>query len=148
MYPVIVGGTVKPEAATSQDQDVVVEHEGADPDGRLRRKRRVRWPARAPLLARRAALSHTRGAEPTEATCQWSLSTPTCGGRGVGRQVLQGLHGRASERGWSRTKLWIRASNERARRLYPGEGNRTTAHESTVGEVDHITQLERYALPL
>jgi GNAT superfamily N-acetyltransferase len=39
------------------------------------------------------------------------IVNPDVWGRGVGRQVLQGLPGRASERGWSRTKLWIRASN-------------------------------------
>ena len=39
---------------------------------------------------------------------------PDMWGRGVGRQLLQGLHERASERGWSRTTLWTRASNARA----------------------------------
>jgi GNAT superfamily N-acetyltransferase len=46
---------------------------------------------------------------------------PDLWGRGLGRQLLKGLHERASERGWSRTTLWTRASNARARRMYEGQ---------------------------
>ena len=39
---------------------------------------------------------------------------PDMWGRGIGGQLLQGLHERASARGWSRTTLWTRASNARS----------------------------------
>jgi Sortase and related acyltransferases len=68
---------------------------------------------------------------------------PDMWGRGVGRQLLQGLHERASERGWSRTTLWTRASNARARRLYQGQGYRRSGHETTLGDGDPILQFER-----
>jgi len=68
---------------------------------------------------------------------------PDMWGRGVGRQLLQGLHGRASERGWSRTTLWTRSSNARARRLYEGRGYRRSGQERTFGSGDLILQLER-----
>lgn len=42
---------------------------------------------------------------------------PDMWGRGLGRQLLQGLHERATDRGWERTTLWTRASNVRAGRL-------------------------------
>jgi ribosomal protein S18 acetylase RimI-like enzyme len=69
---------------------------------------------------------------------------PDVWGRGVGRQLLQGLHERASERGWSRTTLWTRASNARARRLYEGQGYRKSGQEMTLGG-DPVLQLERQA---
>lgn len=68
---------------------------------------------------------------------------PDMWGRGVGRQLLQGLHERASERGWSRTTLWTRSSNARARRLYEGQGYRRSGQERTLGSGDPILQLER-----
>jgi GNAT superfamily N-acetyltransferase len=52
---------------------------------------------------------------------------PNMWGRGVGRQLLQGLHERASERGWSRMTLWTRASHARARRLYQSQGSERQA---------------------
>ncbi|MHB8274288.1 MAG: GNAT family N-acetyltransferase, partial [Dermatophilaceae bacterium] len=67
---------------------------------------------------------------------------PDMWGRGVGRQLLQGLHERASERGWRRTTLWTRASNARAQRLYEGQGYRRSGHETTLGSGDPILQLE------
>jgi GNAT superfamily N-acetyltransferase len=70
---------------------------------------------------------------------------PDLWGRGLGRQLLQGLHERASERGWSRTTLWTRASNARARRLYDGQGYRRSGQETTIGGGDPILQLERHA---
>lgn len=70
---------------------------------------------------------------------------PDMWARGVGRQLLQGLHERASERGWSRTTLWTRASNARARRLYEGQGYRRSGHETTLGSGDSILQLKRRA---
>jgi GNAT superfamily N-acetyltransferase len=70
---------------------------------------------------------------------------PDVWGRGVGHQLLQGLHECASERGWSRTTLWTRASNARARRLYEGQGYRRSGHETTLGSGDPILQLERQA---
>jgi GNAT superfamily N-acetyltransferase len=70
---------------------------------------------------------------------------PDMWGRGVGRQLLQGLHERASERGWSRTTLWTRASNARARRLYQSQGYRASGHETTLGDGGPILQLERQA---
>jgi len=70
---------------------------------------------------------------------------PDLWGRGLGRQLLKGLHERASERGWSRTTLWTRASNARARRLYEGQGYRRSGHETTLGSGDPILQLERQA---
>lgn len=68
---------------------------------------------------------------------------PDLWGRGVGRQLLQGLHQRASERSWNRTTLWTRSSNERARRLYEGQGYRASGHETTLGDGDAILQLDR-----
>ena len=68
---------------------------------------------------------------------------PDMWGRGVGRQLLQGFHERASERGWSRTTLWTRASNARAQRLYVGQGYRRSGQEATLGSSDPILQLER-----
>jgi GNAT superfamily N-acetyltransferase len=70
---------------------------------------------------------------------------PDVWGRGVGGQLLQGLHERASERGWSRTTLWTRASNARAQHLYEGQGYRRSGHEMTLGSGDPIVQLERQA---
>ena len=69
---------------------------------------------------------------------------PDMWGRGAGRQLLQGLHERASERGWSRMTLWTRASNARARRLYEGQGYRKSGQEMTLGG-DPVLQLERQA---
>ena len=68
---------------------------------------------------------------------------PDLWGRGLGRHLLQGLHRSAWERGWSRTTLWTRASNTRARRLYQGQGYRRSGHETTLGEGDPILQFER-----
>jgi GNAT superfamily N-acetyltransferase len=70
---------------------------------------------------------------------------PDLWGRGVGGQLLQGLHERASERGWSRTTLWTRASNAHARRLYEGQGYRRSGHEATLGSGDSILQFQRQA---
>jgi GNAT superfamily N-acetyltransferase len=70
---------------------------------------------------------------------------PDLWGQGVGRQLLQGLHERTSERGWSRTTLWTRASNVGARRLYEGQGYRRSGHVATLGGGDPILQLERQA---
>jgi GNAT superfamily N-acetyltransferase len=70
---------------------------------------------------------------------------PDLWGQGVGRQLLQGLHERASERGWSRTTLWTRVSNVRARRLYEGQGYRRSGNETTLGCGDPILQFERQA---
>jgi GNAT superfamily N-acetyltransferase len=70
---------------------------------------------------------------------------PDMWGRGVGRQLLQGLHKRASERGWSRTTLWTRSSNARAQRLYERQGYRGSGQETTLGSGDPILQLERQA---
>jgi GNAT superfamily N-acetyltransferase len=58
---------------------------------------------------------------------------PDMWGRGVGRQLLQGLHERTSERGWSHTTLWTRSSNARARRLHEGQGYRRSGQETTLG---------------
>jgi GNAT superfamily N-acetyltransferase len=68
---------------------------------------------------------------------------PDMWGRGIGRQLLQGPHKSASEEGWSRTTLWTRASNARARRLYEGQGYRRSGHETTLGDGDAILQFER-----
>jgi GNAT superfamily N-acetyltransferase len=70
---------------------------------------------------------------------------PDMWGRGFGRQLLQGLHERASGRGWGRTTLWTRASNVRARRLYEGQGYRTSGRQNTLGDGDLILQFERQA---
>jgi GNAT superfamily N-acetyltransferase len=68
---------------------------------------------------------------------------PDFWGRGVGRQLLQGLHQRALEKGWSRMSLWTRTSNVRARRLYEGQGYRTTGRETTIEDGDPVLELER-----
>jgi GNAT superfamily N-acetyltransferase len=68
---------------------------------------------------------------------------PDMWGRGLGRQLLRGLHESASERGWSRTTLWTRASNSRSRRLYQGQGYRRSGRETTLGDGDPILQFER-----
>jgi GNAT superfamily N-acetyltransferase len=70
---------------------------------------------------------------------------PDLWGQGVGRQLLQGLHERVSERGWSRTTLWTRASNARARGLYEGPGYRKSGQEMNLVNGDLIIQLERQA---
>ena len=70
---------------------------------------------------------------------------PDVWGRGVGGQLLQGLHERASERGWSRMTLWTRASNAPARRLYEGQGYPRSGHETTLASGESILQLERQA---
>jgi ribosomal protein S18 acetylase RimI-like enzyme len=67
----------------------------------------------------------------------------TVWGRGVGRQLLQGLHERAFEMGWSRLTLWTRTSNERARRSYESQGYRASGHEATLGDGGPIRELER-----
>lgn len=69
---------------------------------------------------------------------------PDIWGRGAGGQILHGLHERASARGWSRTTLWTRASNARARRLYQGQRYRASGNETTLEEGDPILQLERH----
>jgi len=66
-------------------------------------------------------------------------------GRGMGGQLLQGLHERASDRGWDRKTLWTRASNLRAGRLYEGQGYRTSGRQNTLGDGDSILQFERQA---
>jgi GNAT superfamily N-acetyltransferase len=48
---------------------------------------------------------------------------PDVWGRGVGRRLLQGLHERASERGWSRMTLW---TGRRTRALDAGTKARDT----------------------
>jgi GNAT superfamily N-acetyltransferase len=68
---------------------------------------------------------------------------PDLWGRGLGGQLLQGLHERASQRGWSRTTLWTRATNARARRLYEAQGYRRSGQETTLGSGDPILQFER-----
>jgi len=68
---------------------------------------------------------------------------PDMWGHGVGRQLLQGLHERASERGWIRTTLWTRTSNARARGLYECQGYRRSGQEMTLGSGDPILQFER-----
>src|SRR5665648_293130 len=68
---------------------------------------------------------------------------PDMWGHGVGRQLLQGLHERAYERGWSRTTLWTRASNAHARGLYEGQGYRRSGQEMTLGSGDPILEFER-----
>jgi GNAT superfamily N-acetyltransferase len=68
---------------------------------------------------------------------------PDLWGRGVGGQLLQGLHERATEIGWSRLTLWTRAANALARRLYEGQGYRGSGHQATLGNGDPILQLER-----
>ena len=70
---------------------------------------------------------------------------PGMWGRGLGGQLLQGLHERASEKGWSRTTLWTRASNARARGLYEGQGYRRPGQDATLGSGDPILQFERQA---
>jgi GNAT superfamily N-acetyltransferase len=70
---------------------------------------------------------------------------PSLWGRGVGGQLLQGLHERASERGWSRTTLWTRASNARARRMYECQGYRRSGHEAALDFGDSIVQFQRQA---
>lgn len=71
---------------------------------------------------------------------------PDLWGLGVGRHVLQGLHGSASAMGWSRTTLWTRALNARAIRLYEGQGYRVSGQETTLGDGDLIIQMERQDL--
>jgi GNAT superfamily N-acetyltransferase len=68
---------------------------------------------------------------------------PDMWGRGVGGQLLQGLHERASERGWCHTTLWTRASNAAARRLYEGQGYRRSGQETTLGSGDPIFEFQR-----
>jgi GNAT superfamily N-acetyltransferase len=68
---------------------------------------------------------------------------PDLWGRGVGGQLLRGLHDSAAQRSWSRMTLWTRASNVRARRLYEGQGYRRSGHETTFGDGDLIVQFER-----
>jgi len=51
---------------------------------------------------------------------------PDMWGRGVGRGLLQGLHERALAKGWRRTTLGTRTSNQRAHRLYEGQGYRAS----------------------
>jgi GNAT superfamily N-acetyltransferase len=70
---------------------------------------------------------------------------PDIRGRGLGRQLLQGLHEGASDRGSGRTTPWTRASNVRARRLYEGRGYRTSGRETTLGDGDPILHFERQA---
>jgi GNAT superfamily N-acetyltransferase len=68
---------------------------------------------------------------------------PDFWGRGVGGQLLQGLHERASERGWNRLTLWTRESNVRARRLYEGQGYRASGHETSLEAGDLILEFAR-----
>jgi len=70
---------------------------------------------------------------------------PDVWGLGLGRQLLQGLHDRASVRGWGRMTLWTRASNVRARRLYEGRGYRTSGRQMTLADGDCILQFARQA---
>jgi len=72
---------------------------------------------------------------------------PDMWGRGVGGGLLQALHERMSARGWNRTTLWTRVSNERGRRLYEGQGYHASGQEATLGDGDHVLQLERHEGP-
>lgn len=71
---------------------------------------------------------------------------PDFWGRGVGGQLLQGLHERACDRGWDRMTLWTRESNVRSRRLYEGQGYRKSGQEASLGDGDPILEFERRAL--
>ena len=68
---------------------------------------------------------------------------PDMWGRGVGRHLLDRLHERGSQRGWNRLTLWTRESNERARRLYVGQGYHASGQRTTLENGDPIIQLER-----
>ena len=70
---------------------------------------------------------------------------PDMWGRGVGRQLLQGLHECASERGWSRTTLWTRASNTRRFPPVPRPGIPSLRPRDQLGDGDLILQLVRQA---
>jgi GNAT superfamily N-acetyltransferase len=70
---------------------------------------------------------------------------PDFWGRGLGGQLLQGLHERTSERGWDRLTLWTRESNLRARRLYEGHGYRASGRETSLDTGDLILELARPA---
>ena len=53
-------------------------------------------------------------------------------GSGVGGRVLAVMHSEMCARGWNTASLWTRSSNERARRLYEGNGYGVT------GDVKHL----------
>ena len=70
---------------------------------------------------------------------------PDMWGRGLGRQLLQGAPRACIGQRLGPYHVVDRASNVRARRLYEGRGYRTSGHETTLGDGDHILQFERQA---
>ncbi len=56
---------------------------------------------------------------------------------------MSGLHVAADQRGWVRTTLWTRKSNERALRLYTRCGYRLTGRAAALRVGDPIVQLGR-----
>jgi GNAT superfamily N-acetyltransferase len=102
----------------------------------------------AMALAETGRAEHGAGAViPGYSHVSMMFAHPDMWGRGLGRQLLQGLHERASERGWSRTTPWTRASKARAQPLCVGQGYRRSGQdqETTFGSGDPILQLEPQA---
>jgi ribosomal protein S18 acetylase RimI-like enzyme len=67
---------------------------------------------------------------------------PARWGCGVGRELLDALHRAMRERGCHVASLWTRATNERARRLYEGQGYRLTADVKRLSGGDQIVRYE------
>jgi ribosomal protein S18 acetylase RimI-like enzyme len=63
-------------------------------------------------------------------------------GAGIGGQLLDQLHRQMRERGWSRTSVWTRSSNSRARALYAGRGYELTAETKHLENGDQIVQYQ------
>ncbi len=69
--------------------------------------------------------------------------SPDMWGRRIGGELVDGLHDILAQRGWERTTLWTRISNQRAMRLYESHGYRRTGYEKRLNGADMIAQLER-----
>jgi ribosomal protein S18 acetylase RimI-like enzyme len=63
---------------------------------------------------------------------------PSHWSNGYGQQLLRAIHAR----GWTRTTLWTRQSNDRAQRLYAAAGYRPTGRVAHLHDGDAIIQLE------
>lgn len=68
---------------------------------------------------------------------------PSVWGRGVGGQLLDGLHRAFSRRAWTHATLWTRATNAPAQALYESRGYRRTGQTRRLSDGDRIIQYAR-----
>lgn len=68
---------------------------------------------------------------------------PDYWGQGLGRGMLAALHAVAEQRGWTRTSLWTRESNQRAQRLYLRAQYRPTGRTGELPTAERVLEFQR-----